>query len=278
MAYVKEIFRSIDKEIMIVKKHHSLFAMPTKAKIKQKRMPKMNETDLTQEKINERIRREKNMRLLADNFRAGDFYVTLTTREKMNAEEFKMEMKNFMKRLRRDYEKRTGEKVKYFRVLENLLGKGRPHAHMLLPKFCDAAEIRDLLMKMWPAGNIKVELYGGTAQDAYNVSSYFTKQTKKDQGAKIDTSRGNLIRREPKKQIVHAETFRDEIVAPAGYRVVKPLSYNTFTSTGHHYQIAVFEKIDGSVESEFRRRDRERKEKICGGGKQKPRVAARKND
>lgn len=278
MSYVRERFISADKKIIIQKKHHNMFAMPTKEKIRQKRLPKVNETNLTQEKINERMRREKYMRLLADNFKAGDFYISFTTSEKMTADSFKESVKRFMKRLRREYEKRTGEKVKFFRVMENMIGRGRPHMHMMLPNFCDAVEVRALFARLWPEGHVRVDIYGGTAQDAFNISSYFTKQDKKEHGAKIDTSRGNMIRREPKKEIIHTETFSDEIKAPAGYRIVKPLTYNTVTSSGYDYQIAVFEKINGSVESESRRRDRERKEKIRGGSKQKPRPAARKND
>jgi hypothetical protein len=97
---------------------------------------------------------------------------------------------------------------------------------------------------IWPEGHAKVELYGGGAEDAANVAGYFTKQERRETGAKIDTSRGNLIRREPTKKVVHAETFRDDIKPPRGYRVVKSLSYNTFTAAGYPYQIAVFEKIE----------------------------------
>lgn len=244
MAYIREIFKSIDGKLMIVKKHHNLFAMPTKAKIKQKRMPKVNESEDKQIKINERHRKEKYMRLIADNFKAGDYYMTFTTNEKMTADEFKENFRGFMKRFRREYEKRTGKKIKYFRVMENLIGRGRPHAHMLVPNFCPVELVRGIMAGLWQDGHIRVDVYGGMAQDAYNLSSYFSKQEKKEHGAKIDTSRGNLIRREPKKEVIHAETFRDEIIAPKGWRVVKPLSYNTRTETGFAYQIAVFEKIE----------------------------------
>lgn len=251
MAYIQERFLSADKNILIVKKYHNLFAMPTKETLRKKRGPAVNQTTETQEKKNERHRKEKNMRLLIDNFKAGDYYITFTTAEKLTAEEFKAEMKNFMRRLRREYEKRMGEKLKYFRVQENLIGRGRPHAHMLIPKFCPAEIIRGLLDGMWAAGHVSVDIYGGKAQDAYNVASYFSKQDKKEHGAKIDTSRGNLIRKKPKKEIIHRETFRDEIIAPKGYYVVKPLSHNIKTEAGD-YQIAVYERVN-SVNDRARR-------------------------
>ena len=272
--YIKEKFVSVNKQVIIQKKYHNLFAMPTKEKIKQRRLPKNNETNLTQEKINERLRKEKNMRLLADNFQAGDIYGTFTTSEKMTAEDFKSAVQRFMKRLRREYKKRTGEKLKYFRVLENLKGSGRPHMHMMLPKFCEQSEVRRILADLWQDGFVSIQVYGGPATDAANIAGYFSKQTKKEQGAKIDTSRGNLIRREPQKEIVHAETFSDEIKPPAGYRVVKSLTYTTFTQAGFDYQIAVFEKIEGSANCEFRRRNRERKTQVCRGRQSKSGLTA----
>lgn len=242
--YVHEKFVSQDKRIIISKKHHSLCAMPTKPKIRQRRMPKTKETDLTQEKINERMRKEKYTRLLADNFRYGDFYLTFTTAERLTPEAFKQLMKKFMRKLSDRYKKITGQRLKYFRCMENMAGRGRPHAHLLIPKFCTMGEIRQLMAELFTAGHVHVKPYGGGAEDAANVAGYFSKQTFKESGAKIDTSRGNLIRREPTKKIVHAETFSDEIRPPKGYRVVRNLTYNTKTAAGYDYQIAVFEKIE----------------------------------
>lgn len=242
--YITEKFTSLDKRIIIQKKYHSHFAMPQKEKVKQKRLPKEKPTEEQQQRINERLRAEKYVRLLADNFFQGDYYITFTTKEKMSPEEFKLEMKRFMDRLRKEVMKRTGAKPKFFKALENLKGQGRPHGHMLINKFCEVEEIREVMARLWTAGFVRAEIYGGQIRDAHALSAYFTKQNKLEHGAKIDTSRGNLIRREPEKKVIHAETFRDEIKAPAGYVVVKDLSYNTVTAAGYDYQIAVFEKIE----------------------------------
>lgn len=269
--YIRERFISADKKIIIQKKYHNLFAMPTKEKVRQRRLPKTNETNLTQEKINERQRKEKNMKLLADNFRAGDVYGTFTTHKKMTPEEFKASVKNFMKRLRREYKKRTGEKLKYFRVLENLKGSGRPHMHMLLPKFCDQSEVRRILEDLWGDGFVSVQVYGGMARDAANVAGYFSKQSKKEQGAKIDTSRGNLIRRESTREIIHAETFSDEIKPPAGYSVVNALTYFRVD-----YQMVVFEKNE-EVKAKNDRRRKSNKT-IPGRSQSQSGTSSRKND
>lgn len=241
--YTEEKFTSLDKNLIIQKKYHSPFCMPENPKTRQRRKPKETITSEQQKKINERLRCEKYTRLLADNFRAGDFYITLTTAEKMTPEEFTAEMRNFMKRFRREVTKRTGANPKYFRALENLAGSGRCHGHLLTSAFCGAAEIRDVMERLWTAGHVQVQIYGGRALDAAHVAGYFTKNDKLERGAKIDTSRGNLIRREPRKKIIHRETFSDKIIPPKGYYVVKELSYNTHSSTGHDYQVAVFEKI-----------------------------------
>jgi hypothetical protein len=247
MAYMQERFTSVDKDIIIQKKYHSLHAMPQNPKVKQRRLPKSKATEEQQQRINEKHRAEKYIRLLADNFHQGDYYLTLTTEERLTPEALKLEVKRFMDRLRKEVMKCTGEKPKFFKVLENLKGQGRPHAHLLINAFCPAEEIREVMARLWTAGFVKVEVYGGRIRDAHNVASYFSKQNAFDHGAKIDTSRGNLIRREPERKVVMAETFRDEIKAPKGYMVVKELSYNTVTAAGYDYQVAVFEKIERSI-------------------------------
>jgi hypothetical protein len=120
MAYITEKFISLDKRIIIQKKYHSHFAMPESSKVRKKRLPKEKPTEEQQKKINERLRAEKYVRILADNFFQGDYYITFTTKEKMTPEEFKLEMKRFMDRLRKEVMKRTGEKPKFFKALENL--------------------------------------------------------------------------------------------------------------------------------------------------------------
>ena len=241
MAYTEEKWKSKDRRLIIVKKYHSLRVMPSDPKVRQRRAPRTNRTDEEQEAINERIRREKYLRLLADNFCAGDCYLTFTTAERMTADAFKAAMREFMKKLRRRCEKLSGRKLKYFRVLENLIGRGRPHAHMLIKRFCSDEELLAILEKIWPHGHVQLKVYAGKAIDAWQVSNYFTKQSMREHGARIDTSR-NLIRTEPKKRIIHRETFRDEIKAPKGYHVVKPYSYNTVTQDGYPYQVAIYER------------------------------------
>jgi hypothetical protein len=109
------------------------------------------------------------------------------------------------------------------------------------------------------------------ARDAANVAGYFSKQSKKEQGAKIDTSRGNLIRRESTREIIHAETFSDEIKPPAGYSVVNALTYVRVD-----YQMVVFEKNE-EVKAKNDRRRKSNKT-IPGRGQSQSGTSSRKND
>ena len=61
-------------------------------------------------------------------------------------------------------------------------------------------------------------------------------------------TRQNLLRRDPVKEIVtRSETYREEIRAPKGYRVVEALSYNVRTDEGYPIKVAVFERIGGKL-------------------------------
>lgn len=81
--------------------------------------------------------------------------------------------------------------------------------------------------------------------DAKKLMEYFTKEdVDKETGSGRVISSRNLIRREPKKTCVtRAETYRDEIVPPPGYAVIKPLSYCGRTEEGYPLQVAVFERL-----------------------------------
>ena len=92
---------------------------------------------------------------------------------------------------------------------------------------------------------MRIEVYQGGMMDAKKLMEYFTKE---DVDAETGSGRvmpsRNLIRREPKKTCVtRAETYRDEIIPPPGYAVIKPLSYCGRTEEGYPLQVAVFEHL-----------------------------------
>ena len=241
--YMRSRWGSLDGRYIIEKKYHSLRAMPLSPKQKEKRAPRQKETPLSQEKINKKYRAEKFTRLCLDNFAAGDSYLTLTYAEKpAGPEQVKKDFEAFKKKLRRIFH-RGGKELKYISVLENLKSKGRPHAHILIPAL--SVEEMQKVQAAWPEGKVRIEIYQGGMMDAKKLMEYFTKEDvdKETGSGRVMPSR-NLIRREPKKTCVtRAATYRDEIVPPPGYAVIKPLSYCGRTEEGYPLQVAVFERL-----------------------------------
>lgn len=241
--YMRSRWGSLDGKYIIEKKYHSFRAMPLGPKQKERRAPRQKETPLSQEKINQKYRAEKFTRLCLDNFAAGDSYLTLTYAEKpAGPEQVKKDFEAFKKKLRRIF-RRGGKELKYISVLENLKSKGRPHAHILIPAL--SVEEMQKVQAAWPAGKVRVEVYQGGAMDAKKLMEYFVKEDvdKETGSGRVMPSR-NLIRREPEKTCVtRAETYRDEIIPPPGYAVIKPLSYYGRTEEGYPLQVAVYERI-----------------------------------
>ena len=208
--------------------------------IREKRAKRQNVTKETQAAVNRRLRAEKLSRLLMDNFAAGDWYLTCTYAEHPEVESVPKEFEKFKRKLRTIY-KKAGVPMKYISVLENLTGAGRPHGHILLP----ALNSSDLekVKKAWVHGSVAVKLYGGHIMDAERLADYYTKEKIADHAGRLQTSR-NLIRTEPKTETVtKAEAFKTEIQPPKGYRIIKDLSYRTYTAEGYPVSIAYIESV-----------------------------------
>ena len=248
MAYIHSHWTSKNGNFMIDKKYHSWRFMPKAPAVREQRQPKRWETPIAQEKINQKRRIEETTRLMMDNFHPGDTYFTLTFREKFPAKEIKRLVEKFKRQIR-DRLKRHGTAFKYLSVIENmgLSAKGRPHAHILTNQLTE--EELQFAISIWKMGRVKVERYGGTAMDAAKLSEYFCKEEiDKETGSGRIALSQNLLRREPVKTIVtRSETYREEIRAPKGYRVVEALSYNVRTEEGYPIQVAVFERIGGML-------------------------------
>ena len=241
MAYRRSRWESQDKRFRIEKKYYSFRALPMRPEIREKRAKRQNVTKETQAAVNRRLRAEKLSRLLMDNFAAGDWYLTCTYAEHPEEESVPKEFEKFKRKLRTIY-KKAGVPMKYISVLENLTGAGRPHGHILLP----ALNSSDLekVKKAWLYGSVAVKLYGGHIMDAERLADYYTKEKIADHAGRLQTSR-NLIRTEPKTETVtKAEAFKTEIQPPKGYRIIKELSYSTYTAEGYPLTIAYFEQAE----------------------------------
>ena len=216
MAYRRSRWESKDGRFRIEKKYYSYRAMPLRPEIKEKRAKRQNVTKETQAAVNCRLRAEKLSRLLVDNFRTGDWYLTCTYREKPDADEVQRDFEKFKRKVRSIY-KKAGVEARYISVLENLTGAGRPHGHILLP----ALDAKDLekVQAAWPHGSVAIKLYGGHLADADRLARYFTKEKVVAHAGRLQTSR-NLLRREPKVvTVTRAEAFQtDQLIITGMYR------------------------------------------------------------
>ena len=242
--YIKCNWVSHDKSFIIVKKYHSMRAMPDNPKIRERRKPRREFSSVSQEEINRRLKAERIQRQLMDNWRAGDWYITLTfstSTVPKTEDEAKAVLEKFKRSLRALF-RRRGKELLYISIIENIRGRGRCHVHMIIPAL--DAEDRKTLARIWPHGHVNVALYGGEAMDAYRTAQYFVKLDAKETSSHVMTSR-NLIQNEPEKEVVsRAQTYLDKMTVPKGYRLVKPLSISGFTHEGYPYQKAVFERIE----------------------------------
>lgn len=236
MAYMKSIWRSVDRRLISIKKYYAFRALPENPKIREKRAGRQQQTTAAQREINHIQKVERQIRLLTDNFSCGDWYVTLTySGKRPPGERVKKDWQKFKEQVRRIY-RRAGHEMKYIGVLENMTGNGRPHGHIILPALTPV-EMKKI-MKAWPNGIAKVKLYGGEAMDAARMGEYFCKE----EFSHVTSSR-NLIRREPKKtKVTRSEAYKTEINVPHGYRIVKQLTYCGWTADGYPIQHIVFER------------------------------------
>lgn len=160
--------------------------------VKKRRATKANNSTAKQIRANERHRKEKYIKLIADNFHNGDFFFSLFSNKNLTIAENKKIMKNFMRRFRREYESRTMEKIKFFRILNTGIKHNAPCAYMLVPAFADRTIIKGIMNYLWLDGLVKVDIYNGTPQELSLISSCFCRQNEKEPLPKIDISRGNF--------------------------------------------------------------------------------------
>lgn len=244
MSYMRSRWVSRDGRFAIEKRYHSYKAMALLPKNKEARARKEQETNLTQAKVNRKMREERLMLLCLDNFQSGDSYLTLTYREQPeSAEEVRADFERWKRRVRTIC-RRHGVEMKYISVLENL-SHGRPHGHVLLPEL--PKEAREAVVAAWPHGRVKVEVYQGALEDAKKLMAYFVKEDvdRETGSGRVMTSR-NLVRRAPVKvRISRADTYREEIVPPKGYEVVQAFSYHAHTQEGFPLSVGFFERRAG---------------------------------
>lgn len=243
--YNKSEWKSKDGKYIIIKKYYSCRVLPTGKvgkSIKEERAARMKETGETQKEINRRHRAERLMRVLLDNFKSGDWYLTCTYEDTPpEAEEVKKQWLAFKRKLKALC-KKNNKDFRYVGILEKLYGGGRTHGHILMEAL--PVEALSEVKKLWKYGRVKVEFYGGEFIDAQKLSDYFTKESVAKTASTLQSSK-NLVRTEPKKKIIaRANTYSEAMNPPKGYRLIKSVSYCGYSSDGYPLVKMMCERID----------------------------------
>lgn len=263
MAYMKKVTKTADGRIIVLEKYYSWKVRPTSCVLKEKRAARRKESPEAMKENNRRILIESAALKIANNFREGDYYVTFTydsaslpaADEKQDR--VRKDIRNTLTKLKRRFEK-AGLKFKYVAIPENLSPdtKGRAHFHILIPAMPALPTNKsreNFFSSIWGKGNVYCKEYGGTAEDAFRLASYFKKQKKEDRGARILMSHNMAKPVEKKQEIRFAECYSLDINVPAGYEVVREVSYQCYTQEGFPCQHVVLQK-SASLAASLRRR------------------------
>lgn len=181
------------------------------------RAEKQNPTPDQMQVVNERDAEDKLRLIIDNNFYVDDFYLTFTYSAILDSLEAKKTMHNFMRRLAYFYKKR-GKILKYILVTEY---KKRIHHHVLINQFVELTTT--VLRKLWPHGWAKKESYGGTAEDAKKIASYFIKEKKsafyqdQEKFKKRWSCSENLKKPIEHNRIIKAKEWSSMIKVPRGY-------------------------------------------------------------
>ncbi len=233
MAYVKRTW--VTGSVIEVEKY---FTFKYKNQ-KVNRMPKVNKTPETMQKVNERNAVKKLRRLLNTNFGHNDKHLVLTYRPEnrpLTPAAAKKDLEKFTRNLRKQY-KKQGIELKYISVGE--YGKKSAHFHMVVNKGLTVDEIAEI----WPHGRIHAHPLDNSG-DYSQLAEYLIKQTRKTYNdperaifRKRWNSSSNLVKPEAIVELVKSESWRELPVAPTGYFVITDSIYTDVSDiTGYPYQ------------------------------------------
>lgn len=243
MSHIKKYWRTpIGK---VVEEYHTA-AKPPPGGRGARRKPTPEEI----EKANARQKHRKAQLLLMNNFKADDYFITLTYRSDERPEDLKecqRQFRNFIARMKRAYA-REGEPLKWMRNIE-IGARGAWHIHLVLNRIQNT----DILIrKNWPYGHPKsVLMYedGGFRR----LADYMTKASgglPKDQKGDCYSHSRNLIMPKEHRQIIKrnltGRTGYKSIRVPPGYYLDTESLYEGINGyTGYPYRYYVLLRIGG---------------------------------
>lgn len=238
MSYCKKTVKA-GSVIDVMEYHTARYGAPG-----QKREKKRKATPEQMAKANQRNKARKCWHQILENFRIGDYFISLTYREEErppDMEAAKQDFSKFIRKLKREYRKR-GHDLKWIRNIE-VGSRGAWHVHLIANRI---PEGMDLIMKLWPHGRV-------TASGMYSegrfrkLADYITKGPVSEpriRESNYSTSR-NLIT--PVPQVKHYLRYRTwrTIRIPKGY-YLDPESIEEGINpwTGYPYRNYVLVKDD----------------------------------
>lgn len=116
---------------------------------------KGNQTNESQKNLNDRNAKKKLMRLVHENFYAGDYWCTLTFNEEpQDLERAEKLSQNFFRRINRLRKKKGLQNAKYVYVIEEgTYGTQRFHLHLIIDNGLSKAEVED----KWGLGSVTIK-------------------------------------------------------------------------------------------------------------------------
>lgn len=142
----------------------------TKYQERKQRKPKTNATPAAVQQNNDRIAIKRLAAMMNNNFVPGDYHITLTYAELISREDAEKELKNFLRRMRREFEKQ-GKECKYIAVTE--YENTRIHHHIVM-SYIDTS----IISKQWKHGKTWQSSLDRT-RNYRKLAEYLVKETRK---------------------------------------------------------------------------------------------------
>ena len=181
------------------------------------RAAKTNPTREAVVKNNDRVAVKELARLMNSNFHPGDWHATLTYEgDKPSEKEARRELRNFIRRMGREYEK-AGREFRWIAVTE--YKNHRIHHHIVMSYIDD-----QVIRSQWKRGYVRFTSLD-RSRNYRKLAEYFVKETTKtmrepgNETKKRWSSSRNLIRPIVKREIVQAKTMYEQPKAFKGYEI-----------------------------------------------------------
>ena len=174
--------------------------------IKRFKGKKGSQTNESQKNLNDRNSKKKLMRLIHENFYAGDYWCTLTFEEEpQDLESVEKLSQNFFRRINRARKKKGLENAKYVYVIEEgSLGTERFHLHLII----DNGLSKEKVEQKWGLGLVTIRTLNYYKEENFiGVCHYIMKDEEKNKSTvfkskgkrRWGSSKGNLIIPKPSK-------------------------------------------------------------------------------